>query len=158
MTHFDTSAALARLVARGLSHIPAAMSEDGAVEFSEGVSDADKAAYLEAVQDTSAPPPAPSATAGVSAMAELVVTGEEITGFETAVGVGFGMVLDVGIFWLFFAVPEPDTSYIPFVQSPGFNVDVTDRSTDYFEVTVTDRLTGGAANPARLSISVQRIK
>jgi hypothetical protein len=93
----------------------------------------------------------------VVAMGELLVTESEILGIETAVGLGFAFMVDVNIAWIFFATPQPDTAYIPFVQSVGFNADVTDRQADYFEVTVTDRSTGEPAIPQSLSISVQRM-
>ena len=88
---------------------------------------------------------------------ELTVVDGEVSGFETSSGLGFAMALDTGVYWIFFTTPQTDTSYIPFVQSTGFNVDVTDRQTDYFEVTVYDRSTNEPAEPATLSISVQRI-
>jgi hypothetical protein len=105
------------------------------------------------------PEPAPVIRqAVVVAMAELVIIADEITGVETSVNIGAAMALDVNVFWIFFAADQPDAAYLPFVQSPGFDVDVTDRQTGYFEVSVTDRATQSAAVPASLSITVQRVQ
>lgn len=97
-------------------------------------------------------------SASVSAMAELKVDGDEISGVETACNVGAAMSPDVGLYWVFFSHPEPDPAYLAFVQSPGFAADVTLRETDFFEINVTNRLTGEPAMPVSLSISVQRVK
>lgn len=102
------------------------------------------------------PPPAPALAPRMLAIAQLTIEGEVINGIETAVGVGFAFAIDINVYWIFFPEPEPDADYIVFVQTPGFNADVTDRQTDYFEITVTDRATGEAAAPTRMSLSVQR--
>lgn len=95
-------------------------------------------------------------TTGVIAAAELGTAGGEVTGIESACGIGFAMMIAEGVFWLFFSTPQPDSKYLPFAQSPGFNVDVTGREADYMEVTVTDRATNQPAIPASLAITVQR--
>jgi len=92
------------------------------------------------------------------ALGELSVIDGEISGLELAAGVGFAFAIDVGVYWIFFSTPQPDASYVATVQSSGFNVDVTDRQADYFQVTVTDRSTGKPASPATLSIDVKRIR
>lgn len=107
----------------------------------------------------SPPPPGPAARqAVVAAMAELAINGDDITGVETAVNVMAAMALEPHIFWIFFSAEQPDTAYLPFVQSPGFDADVTDRQTSYFEVQVTQRGTGEPAVPASLTLSVQRVQ
>lgn len=93
-------------------------------------------------------------SASVVAMAELQVNGFEISGVEQSVNVAAAMAMDVNVFWIFFS--QSHETYIPFVQAPGYNADVTDRQPDYIEVTVTDRNNGPAA-PASLSISVQKV-
>jgi hypothetical protein len=108
--------------------------------------------------DPEAPPAASTRQAIVVAMAELAISGDEVSGIEASVNIGAAMALEPHLLWLFFATSQPDASYLAFVQSPGFNVDVTDRQADYFEVTVTDRATGDPAVPVSLSISVQRVQ
>lgn len=101
-------------------------------------------------------PNAPSTS--VIAAAELGTAGGEITGIEGASGIGFAMMVMDGVFWLFFNSPQPDVKYMPFVQSPDFDVDVrvTDRQTDYLEVTARSRATNEPVIPAGFAITVQR--
>lgn len=95
----------------------------------------------------------------LAAQAQLAVNDDEIAGIETSVGLGAAMVLDVGLFWLFFSEPQPDTNYLPIVQAPGFNADVTyPLNADFLEITVTDRATGAAAVPTQLIVSIQRVR
>ena len=108
--------------------------------------------------DPNAPAPGVVRTPSVVAMAELVVDGDFIGGIETAVNLSMAFALEPHLFWVFFGESQPDTAYIVFAQSSGFNVDVTVREADFFELTVTDRLTGEPAVPTTLSISVQRVQ
>lgn len=99
-------------------------------------------------------PPAPS----LIAIAELHVENGEVTGIESASGIGFAFMMDEGCFWLFFSNPQPDTKYLPFVQSLDFDVDVrvTARETDYLEVSARSRSTNEPAIPEGFAITVQR--
>jgi hypothetical protein len=108
-------------------------------------------------------PDAPAAntprTVSVEAIAELLVTQEgEVTGVDTSVNIGAAFPLTPDYYIVYFQTPQPDTNYLAFVQSPGFNVDVTWREADFFEIQVTDRLTGEPATPTSLSITVQRVR
>ena len=92
-------------------------------------------------------------------MAELLVTPEgEVTGVDTSVNIGAAFPLTPDYYIVYFQTPQPDTNYLAFVQSPGFNVDVTWREADFFEIQVTNRLTGEPATPTSLSITVQRVR
>ena len=108
--------------------------------------------------DPNAPDPGAVRTPSVVAMAELVIDGDFIGGIETAVNLSMAFALEPHLFWVFFGESQPNTAYIVFAQSSGFNVDVTVREADFFELTVTDRLTGEPAVPTTLSISVQRVQ
>jgi hypothetical protein len=108
-------------------------------------------------------PDAPAAntprTVSVEAIAELIVTPEgEVTGVDTSVNIGAAFPLTPDYYIVYFQTPQPDTNYLAFVQSPGFNVDVTWREADFFEIQVTDRQTGEPATPTSLSITVQRVR
>lgn len=110
-------------------------------------------AAMAALPNPFTPTPVPA----VTAMAELKIVGEDIEGVATSCNVAAAVMLDVGLFWIFFNRPEPDAEYLAFVQSPGYTVDVMHREPDYFEVAVTNRSTNEPATPERFSISVQRV-
>lgn len=97
-------------------------------------------------------PPRPS----MIAVTELIVADGEVTQVGLSAGVGFAIMIGDGVFWVFFSETQPNASYLPFAQSPGYNADVTAREADYLEVTVTDRATNQPAIPASLAITVQR--
>lgn len=97
-----------------------------------------------------------ASTTSVIAAAELGTAGGEVTGIESASGIGFAFMIMDGVFWVYFNSPQPDAKYLAFAQSPGFNVDITAREADYLEVTVSDRATNQPAIPASLAITVQR--
>lgn len=107
-------------------------------------------------EDAPEPPPPTLPTASVVALAELNTEDGVVSGFDSACGIGFGFMLDIGVFWLFFTEPQPDNKYLPFVQSPGVYADVTAREADYLEVTVKDRSTNEPIIPMSLTITVQR--
>lgn len=109
------------------------------------------------IEDYVEPPPVPPSNPTVIGIAELKIVDDEVSGIDTSTGLAAGMVIDVGVIWVFFLNSQPNTSYLTFVQSNGFNVDVTDRQEDYFEITVTDRSTNTPITPASLSISIQRV-
>lgn len=103
--------------------------------------------------------PTPVLTATVTALAELAVDGEEVSGVGVVANFGGAFQLMPGTFWVFFANPQPDTNYAVSVQVPGFNADVTyPLNTDYIEITVSDRATGEAATPSRLILDVKRVQ
>lgn len=104
------------------------------------------------------PPPPSIPSAVIIAMTELKVIDFGFSGIETAIGLGGAFFIDVGIIWVFLSEVQDDNLYLPFAQCPGFNVDVTARELDYFEVTVTDRVSNQPAMPGSISISVQRVK
>ena len=109
------------------------------------------------IEDYVAPPPPTPVTPTLIGIAELKIVDDEVSGIDTSTGLVAGMVIDVGVIWVFFLNSQPNTSYLTFVQSNGFNVDVTDRQEDYFEITVTDRSTNTPTTPGSLSISIQRV-
>jgi hypothetical protein len=120
-----------------------------------------KLADLVAAHDPDAVPSAPPAppTVTVAAIAELAVNGDEIAGVGTVANFGGAMALMPGVYWVFFADPQPDTSYVPTVQTPGFDADVSyPLNPDYLEITVTDRATGEMAVPSRLVLDVKRVQ
>lgn len=104
------------------------------------------------------PPKVSPLVPALFAMAELTVVDGEIYGLEQATGIGFAMMLEPGIFWVFFTEAQPDPAYIAFVQCPGHCVDVTAREIDHIELAVTDRATAEPVIPASIAITVQRVK
>lgn len=112
------------------------------------------------------PPPSPApapppAQGGNVALADLSISGDDIGGIGQAAGVGFAMSAEPNVFWVFFDQPQPDAAYVTFAQATGasgskVDADVSDQTTDYVEITVTDRLTAEPAVPSRLALSIMR--
>lgn len=106
-------------------------------------------------------PPQPSViepAISIVAQARLVISGGDISGVETAVGFAAALQIDTGIYWVFFTVPQPDTDYGVLPQARdggGLFADISDQTTDYVEITVTNR-SGTPVDPTQLFISVQR--
>jgi hypothetical protein len=149
------------LIAAGLADGIAFNLEAGQIFGADDWPDNKKArlqALIDAHDPDNPPPVVTTRTATVEAMAELVVTEYEVTGVDTAVNIGAAFPLTPDYYVVYFLTPQPDAAYLAFVQSPGFNVDVTWREPDYFEIQVTDRLTGEPATPTSLSITVQRVR
>lgn len=94
----------------------------------------------------------------IVAQARLVISGDEVGGIETAIGFAAALQIDTGVYWIFFTTPQPDIDYgvLPNARDGGgLFADVSDQTTDYVEITVTNR-TGVPVNPTQLFISVQR--
>ncbi len=151
------------LIAAGLADGVMWSLETGEVFTPDDWTDAQKEALADllAAHDPDAVPseaPAPP-TVTVAAVAEIEVEGEEVSGVGTVANFGGGMALMPGTYWIFFAEPQPDTSYIPTVQAPGYDADVTyPLNVDYLEITVTDRATGEMAVPSRLVLDIKRVQ
>jgi hypothetical protein len=130
-------------------------------EMVSRLTDEEEAALMDLV-DAHDPDIAPTPTAPrqvvVVAIAELTITEEVVSGVETSVNIGGAFALEPHDFWIFFGQPQPDASYLVFVQAPGFYADVVDRQPDYFEVQIRDRVTNEPAAPSSFSISVQRVQ
>ena len=105
------------------------------------------------------PIPPSALRASIIAQARLLVSGDDLQGVETAAGFGAAMILDTGVFWLFFTQPQPDDNFGAFAQARrsggGIRADVTDANTGYIEVTTTD-MTGTPVTPVSLFVSIQR--
>lgn len=113
-----------------------------------------------AFEDTSTPP-APIVippVASIIAQSRMIISGNDISGIETSVGFAAAMQIDTGVYWVFFTEPQPDTDYGSLTQprdGGGLFSDVSDQTTDYVELTITNR-SGVAVDPTEVFISVQR--
>jgi len=111
----------------------------------------------EYVEDATAPEPAPLPEPQLYAVALLAVADGEITGIDVASKFSAAMWLDVGIYYIFFAETQPDTSYLAkaYDAAGGFNIAVTERGTDYLALAASDA-NGQPADPSEISIEIIR--
>lgn len=116
----------------------------------------------ELFSNPSTPPPPVDRARGIAivAQARIIISGEDISGIETAVGFAGAMNLDLGVYWIFFTVSQLDTDFGALLQANGDDglvANVTDQTTDYVEVSVTN-LPGVPANPTEIFLSIQRAR
>lgn len=65
-----------------------------------------------------------------------------------------GFAVDAGTYWIFFAEPQPDLAYAVYPSSSSGQINVSARTTEYFELCVKD---GGAlSDPTEFSVNVVR--
>lgn len=106
------------------------------------------------------PSPAPQIVyvPSLIAQARLEIFGDEINGVDVAAGVVAALEIDTAIYWVFFIAPQPDANYGVLSEAQGTNgvrSKITDQTTDYIEVTVTDQ-SGVPLRPTSLFLSIQR--
>lgn len=94
----------------------------------------------------------------VFAQARLAVENGEVTGAETAVGLGGAMMVAENVCWIFFEEVQPDTNYVEIIQVDSDTlVDVTVREVYFMELTFTNANGGEQpVTPIMLTVSVQR--
>ena len=116
----------------------------------EEEAEADAAAEAEA----NAPPLVRSPT--IYAVAQLGITPGDITGIDVNSRFSAALYLDVGSYLVFFAEPQADTSYLAKAYDDATKVRVTEKSTDYIAITVTDD-NGDPVDPAEISVEIIRV-
>jgi hypothetical protein len=68
----------------------------------------------------------------------LTMDAGEVASLSAAAGIAFAFTLSPGVYWVFFAEPMPDASYGCTPAARPGKAEVTDRQTDYVEVSVFD--------------------
>lgn len=91
----------------------------------------------------------------ISAVASLKIADGMINGIETAVGLSLAIAIDVGVYWVFFTEPQPDTSYIWNVGASSGTINVSMRDETMMQLTALDG--GVPADPSEVSIQVFRV-
>jgi len=79
----------------------------------------------------------------VFGVASLTVSNKKVDLITNAAGIAFAYMSETGVMYVF--LMEDQTSYVPFVQAPGLNANVTEQASSYFVVS-TD-LAGTPTDP-----------
>lgn len=109
------------------------------------------------------PPPTPveflTPPALVASALGLIITpaNADISSVGGVFNIAGAMYLDVGTYWLFFLVPQPDTNYFAIITGSAVDMTVTDRTSDYFVIEVKDAIGGAPIDPPQLSVQIFRI-
>lgn len=91
----------------------------------------------------------------IYAIAHLTVDSGAISSITPSARIGGAFYIDVGVYWVFFATPQPDTEYIPLCYNHSHNVTVSDRYEDFFVVTA--ELDGLPSDPPSFSVEIKRV-
>lgn len=97
--------------------------------------------------------PPPTSVPVLVCLANLQVSGVDVTGIETAVGFSMAFAIDVGVIWAFFEKPMENLSYTWNVSSSTGLVNVTERTLEYFQISITDN-TGAPLDVTELAIQI----
>jgi hypothetical protein len=95
-------------------------------------------------------------TPQIYAVAKLGITPGDITGIDVNSRFSAALYLDVGSYLVFFAEPQADTSYLAKAYDDATKVRVTEKTTDYIAITVTDD-NGDPTDPAEISVEIIRV-
>lgn len=95
-------------------------------------------------------PPVPE----IVASGVFSVSGGMLEAVGAASGIGMAFPLDTGTYWLFFTESQPDLSFAVYASASHGQINVSARSLDYVELSVTDG--GNPVDPAEFSINIVR--
>lgn len=95
-------------------------------------------------------------TPSLYAVANLGITPGDITGIETSVNFSAALYMDVGSYLLFFTETQANTNYLAKAYDDATRVRVTEKTTDYIAVTVTDN-SDTPVDPAEISAEIVRV-
>lgn len=119
------------------------------------VVDAEEGFAEQALIDSAAAQVAAPRIPQVVAVASLQIADGMVNGIETAVGLSLALAIDVGVYWVFFTEPQPNTSYIWNVGSSSGTINVSMRDESMMQLTALDG--GVPTDPSEISIQVFRV-
>ncbi len=99
--------------------------------------------------------PTPEATPQVYAIAHMTIEDGAISSITPSARIGGAFYIDTGVYWVFFANPQPDTDYIPLCYNHSHDVTVSERYEDFFVVTA--ELDGLPSDPPSFSVEIKRV-
>ena len=91
------------------------------------------------------------------AVALLQVSPGGISGIDVVSKFSAALYVDVGLYYLFFAAAQPDTSFLAKAYAVGADVRVAERSSDYIAITATNA-DGNPVDPPELSVEIIRVQ
>ena len=103
------------------------------------------------------PPIEAPAVPALCCIANLNVSGFDITGIDTATGMSTAFMLDVGVAWVFFAKPMANLNYSWNVNSSIGRANVTARAAEYIEIAITDN-NGNPVENTELSVQIFKVQ
>ena len=91
----------------------------------------------------------------IYAIAHMTIEEGAISSITPSARIGGAFHIDVGVYWVFFASPQPDADYIPLCYNHSHDVTVSERYEDFFVVTA--ELDGLPSDPPSFSVEIKRV-
>ena len=115
----------------------------------------EEAAEILAAQAAAQPQEPAPAVPIIYAIAHLTITDGAVSAVTPSARIGGAFYIDVGIYWVFFAEPQPDDNYIPLCYNHGHSVFVSERYEDFFVISAT--LDGVPSDPPSITVEIKRV-
>lgn len=93
------------------------------------------------------------------AMGQMILTDGDVSSVTISAALAGAFMFDVGEFWVFFLVEQPDTNYMALAYDGGSVrafVQDDEKATDHFVIRTTD-FTGTPTNPPALNFEIKRV-
>lgn len=98
-------------------------------------------------------------TPALIAMGQMILMDGDVSSVTISAALAGAFMFDVGEFWVFFLVEQPDTNYMALAYDGGSVrafVQDDEKATDHFVIRTTD-FTGTPMNPPALNFEIKRV-
>lgn len=98
-------------------------------------------------------------TPALIAMGQMILTDGDVSSVTISAALAGAFMFDIGEFWVFFLIEQPDTNYMALAYDGGSVrafVQDAEKATDHFVIRTTD-FAGTPTNPPALNFEIKRV-
>lgn len=102
------------------------------------------------------PPPDPEPPAPfLYAIANLAIDGGQVESIAPFARLAGAFYIDVGVYWVFFNEPQPNTDYLPLCYNHNHSVFVSEKYEDFFVINA--EADGIPSDPPLITVEIKRV-